>query len=283
MESKKSAFILPALLVYGTFVCLPILQTIYLSLCTYTGMTESTFSGLDNYFLLLKDPIFYRAFGNSVLLAILSVAIQIPIALLLALALYKKSKINSFLRALVFSPLLVPSTVIAAMFAIFYNPYDGLITAMVGLFKDGMIIDFLGDESLAMLAIILAISWRHIGFHLLLLIAGLNYIDQSVIDAADVDGAKFSQKLRYVIIPMLAPSLLLSCFFAVLGSLKYFDLVFLITKGGPNHQTELITTYLYKEGFGSNHFGYASAMAVVLLFSALIIAFIIHRLRRRFV
>ena len=273
------AFLLPALVLYGGLVLLPVAQSVVFSFLSF-GARSVTFAGTANYAELLADPVFYRAFAHNLVLALASVVIQIPLALAFALALQSSSPLSRALRSLVFSPMILPSAVVAILFTLLYNPFEGPLNAFLES-AAGVSPLWLADESLVLPSLIAAISWRYIGFHMMLLLAALQAVDPSLHEAAALDGAGPWLRFRHVTLPSIFPMLRLSVLLAVLGSLKYFDIVYIMTKGGPNHASELLTTWLFKEGIEARRFGYASAVAAALMLASLAAGAAIRFSRRR--
>ncbi len=276
-RSSHIAFLAPALLLYGAFVILPMTQSAVFSTLDWSGYGDARWVALENYVDLFRDKVFYRAVAHNVALALASVGLQLPMALALALAFQGRSRVSHFLRALVFSPMILPSTVVAVMFMLLFEPLVGPLAQLPPLRQFG----FLGNENWAMPLVVVAVSWRHVGFHMMLILAALQGVDRNLYEAAAIDGAGHSRMLMHVTLPAIAPALVLSALLAVLGSLKYFDLVYVMTGGGPNHATELMTTYMFAEGIDAERYGYGAAVAVSLLILSLGCGLAVQRLHRR--
>ncbi len=272
-------FLAPALLLYGVFVLLPVGESLVFSTLHWEGYGPAKFIWLGNYLELLQDPVFYQALGHNFLLALASVVGQIPLALGLALAFHGRGRLAHCLRALVFSPMILPSAVIAIMFTLLYNFHEGPLLALLSRLH-GPKLQFL-EEPLVLPSLIVAISWRYIGFHMMLILAALQGIDPVYYEAAAIDGAGPWQRFVHITLPGIAPTLMLSVLLAVLGSLKYFDLVYIMTRGGPNHASELLTTFLFQQGNSEQRLGYASAIAVALLAVSLACGVLVQLARAR--
>ncbi len=278
---QSYSFLTPALALYGAFVLLPVAMSVSFSFFDWTGSGSGARPcGFANYAELLKDPVFYRALFNNIMLAIASVAIQIPIALGLALAFLHSTRVSKIMRSLAFSPMVLPSVVIATLFALLYNPFEGPLNNILKV-AFGLSPDWLGSETLVMPSLIAAISWRYIGFHMMILLAALSAVDKSLYEAASLDGAGPWRRFWHITLPEIFPSLKLVVLLAVLGSLKYFDLVYIMTRGGPHHSSELLSTYLFKTGINSMRFGYSSAIATLLLLTALIAGALVYSIKQR--
>jgi raffinose/stachyose/melibiose transport system permease protein len=276
------AFIAPALAVYAFFALLPIVQSLGLSFSSWQGdQVGPEWGGAGNYAEALSDVVFWRAVGNNILLAVGSVAVQLPIALVLAALLAGRLRGRWIFRTAYFAPMVLPTVVIGLFWRNFLLDYDeGLVNAAAawcGLGRGS----WLGDGRLAMGAIFSAISWRYVGFHMVILLAGVLAVPRDLYEAAALDGAGAWGRFRHVTLPGVAPVLALSAMLSVVGSLKYFDLVYIMTRGGPDHATELGATYIYNIGIHGTRWSYGCTMAVVLLVLSLGGAALVLRVRRR--
>jgi raffinose/stachyose/melibiose transport system permease protein len=265
---------------YALVAVAPALASVGYSLFSGGISGERSFVGLDNYATLLSDRIFWLALFHNLLLAVASAVIQLPIALGFALAFSSTSQFSKWLRALVFSPMVLPSAVVAIIFMLLYNPMEGPLT-MAFEAMTGTAPAWLSDKLLVLPALIAAISWRYIGFHMVILLAGVQAVDRTLYEAAALDGAGLWGRFRHVTLPSIAPALKLSLLLAALGSLKYFDLVYIMTGGGPDSSSELLSTYLFKLGVFERRFGYSSAVATALLVLSLGIGLAIVLVRSR--
>jgi raffinose/stachyose/melibiose transport system permease protein len=283
MKSGRSAisFLAPALAVYALLVLFPIGEAAVFSTWRWSGIGDWSFVGLANYLKILRDPIFYRSILHNLELAAASVLFQLPISLALAIAFQGRSRICRWLRALVFSPMILPSAIIAVMFMMIYEPLTGPLAVLLTKCTGSSDFGFLANKYAVMPLLIVAISWRYIGFHMMLMLAALQGIDRNLYEAAAVDGAGSGAQFRHITLPSIAPTLILSALLAILGSLKYFDLVYIMTGGGVNHASELVTTYLYQQGIEASRFGYANALAIVLLALSLCCGLALQLARRR--
>ena len=241
------------------------------------------FIGLKNWRELLNDSIFLNSVLNNFKLVFLSIITQIPIALLLAIFIYKKSRINNLLRTVYFLPQLFSSVAISVLWRYLYDPFFGLINEV--LVKTGIIdmpIDFLGSEVLALYATSLAISWRFIPFYMILFSAAINGIPNELYEAARVDGANKFQTFFLITLPMLRSTIINAIVLVLVGSLKYFDIVYVLTEGGPNHASELMATYMYKMSFTRLKMGYGSAVAFALFLIAFSLSLLFLNLTRSY-
>lgn len=274
-------FLLPALAIFLLYMLIPIPLSAYYSLFDWNGITDKIFIGLDNWRELFSDSIFLASVLNNFKLVLLSILTQIPIALLLALFIYRKSRINNFLRTVYFLPQLLSSVAISVLWRYLYDPIFGLINGV--LQNLGIIdraIDFLGSESLALYSVAVAISWRYIPFYMILFIAAVNGIPNELYEAARVDGASKFKTFFYISLPMLKTTIINAIVLVLVGSLKYFDIIFVLTEGGPNHASELMATYMYKMSFTRLRMGYGSTVAFALFVIAFFLSLLFLSLTR---
>ncbi len=266
-------FIAPALLLYAVYVIYPIFQSILYSLRDWSGIGAGTYIGLDNYKEALSDGIFWRAVRNNIVLVIASIAIQLPIALMLALLLSAKFPGWRIFRAVFFLPLLLSTVAVGLVWINIYDPVFGLLNGILGaLGLENLQQSWLGNESTALPAIIAVVCWQYIPFYMILFIAGLTTIPLDLYEAAKIDGASGWRSFWDITLPLLRGIIRTGAILALIGSLKFFDLVWVMTGGGPNRSTELMATYMYEEAFASFRMGYGSAVATLLFIFAFVIA-----------
>jgi raffinose/stachyose/melibiose transport system permease protein len=278
-------FLLPALATYAVFVLLPIGESVRLSLYHWSSpLAEPKFHGLRNFAELARDSVFWWALLHNVLLVVLSLAIQLPLACGLALLLSRPIRGRGLLRTALFAPMIMPTAAIAALWLFIYQPGDGLLTQLVRVVNPDFDYGWLAVPSHALFWVFITICWRYTGFHLVLFLAGIAAVPQDVYEAARIDGADEWDQVRHITLPLLKPVLAVSATLSVIGSLKYFDLVYLmLARGVPEESRELMATYVYRlafEGF-NGRFGYSSAVAVSLLVVALAVIVPLQRRRLR--
>ncbi len=274
-------FLLPAVLLFVGIIIIPIFLSINYSLYKWDGITEGTFVGLKNYIDLFtsKSVGFPKTLRNALLLAFLSVVIQLPISLFLAIVLARGVKGEKFFVGLFFTPVLISTVVIGQLWMKIYNPDYGLINAgLRALGLDQWTRVWLGDQNTALYAVFIPILWQYVGYHMLLMYAGIKNISQEINEAAIMDGASGFSLARYITIPLLRPVLQVCVVFAVTGSLKAFDLIYVLTNGGPAHASEVPSTLMVAQIFGRNKYGFGSAIAVFIIFLCFFFAILIKRL-----
>jgi raffinose/stachyose/melibiose transport system permease protein len=258
------AFSAPALAVFALFAVVPAAGAVVFSLFSWGG-SGAEFAPLSNYAEAATDGVFWLAVARNFALATLSVAVQIPVALVLAVLLAGPVRGRAVFRTAYFAPVVLPTVVIAFFWRYFLlDPADGLANALLGAFgSDGA--EWLHEPSLAFFSVFSAISWRYVGFHTVILLAGALAVPDELYDAARVDGAGAWARFVHVTIPCMRNALAVSALLAVVGSLRYFDLVYVMTLGGPDHATELAATWIYKAGITGRRWGYGAALAVIML------------------
>jgi len=271
-------FLLPALILFVGILIAPIALSGYYSLTEWNGLGTPEFIGFKNYIELFtsKSINIGRALTNAFLLAILSVCIQLPFALLLALKLSRHVKGERWYLAIYFMPVLISSVVIGQLWIKIYNPEYGALNMFlrsVGL--DSWTRVWLGDKNVAMGACLVPILWQYVGYHMLLMYAGIKGMPAELNEAAMLDGCTPAQVSRYITIPYIRPILRVSVIFAVTGSLKSFDMIYVLTNGGPNHATELPSTLMISLLFLRNRYGMGSTIAVMLIVLCFVFALLI--------
>jgi len=274
-------FLLPAIVLFLIFLVYPIVQSIYYSLFDWKGFGSAVdFVGLGNYIRILTDKIFLKAIGNNLIIVVLSMAIQLPIALILALMVGRKLRGRGFFRTVFFMPYILSEVITAIMWMFLYNadPDRGFINAIITLIPGVVARAWLGELNLVLLAIFVVLTWKYFGFHMLIYMAGLQNIPTEVEEAALIDGANRRQLITHVTLPLLGGTIRTSAYLSVLGSLQVFALVWIMTKGGPVNASELMSTYMYRYSFIRFELGYGSAVATVMLLIALIFSLAYRRI-----
>lgn len=259
-------FLVPAFLLYVVLVVVPIFQSARYSLYRWDGLGPLTrFIGLRNYREIFYDSIFWKAFGNNLIILALSLITQMPPAIFLAIILTGDIKGKSFLRTVYFAPQIVSTVAAGYLFYYIYEPTLGLLNSgLRTLGLDALTRGWLGDPKLALYSVMVVISWKFIGFYLVLFMAAIEGIPQELFEAACIDGCTSWQVVRKITLPLLRGTMKTASVLSIVGSIKYFDLIWIMTTGGPAHSTELIATYMYKKTFLSWEMGYGSALAFIL-------------------
>lgn len=274
-------FLLPPLLVYTYLVIFPVIQAVYYSFYKWNGLGPLTdFIGLENYAKLLTDRVFISSFGHNWTIAILSVFLQLPIALGLALLIGRHLRGRGIFRVILFLPYVLSEVITGVIWTFIYRVDGGLLNlAFQSVIPGFPSVSWLGNPNTVLYAIFLTLTWKYFGLYLILFIAGLQDIPTELEEAARIDGASSAQVNRYIVLPLLGGTTRLTIYLAIVGSLQVFDLVWIMTTGGPVNASDTMATYLYKFGFQRFQLGYGSAVAVVIF----LVAFTFSTLYQRYV
>jgi len=277
-------FLLPAFVLFLIFLIYPIVSSVYYSLFNWNGIGPAVkFVGLDNFKQILSDPVFLKAAGNALLIVVLSLAVQLPLALALAIMVGRDLPGRAFFRMIFFMPYVLSEVIAAIIWLSMFSPDPerGLINAILTLIPGVEAQNFLGDTNAVMVCVFVVLTWKYFGLHMLLDMAGLQNIPKEVEEAAMIDGAGRWQTVRYVTVPLLRSTLLTSIYLSVLGSLTQFNLIWIMTRGGPVNASEVMATYMYRYSFVRFQLGYGSAVALVMLSICLAFSVVYLRLSRR--
>lgn len=257
-------FIAPFFILFGVFMVYPLFDAIRISLYETRGFNQKTYVGIGNFHQLVNDPLFWTSLWNTAYFAAGSLLIQLPVALLLALALNSTMiKGKNLFRLSFFIPVLISGVFIAVIFYLLYDRRYGLVNQLLG-----QEIRWLQDRDLVMPAIILAGVWRWAGFNMVFFLAGLQGIRQELYEAASIDGAGRWHSFKHVTLPSLRPVMAFVVITSMIGSFQLFDLPYVLTRGGPGNSSMTIVMYLYKHGFEFINLGYAAtigwALAIII-------------------
>ncbi len=276
-DNMAAYFLLaPALLLFFIFTFYPFVYGFYISFHQWDGFNEMKFVGLQNYLGIFKDELFYGALLHNALYALGTVGGKVIFGLVIALLLNRKFAGVTFFRGVFFTPVVMSFVAIGVLWQRMYDPTLGLLDMV--LMKTGMIaepIEWLADPRLALWSLVLVDVWKWAGYHTVLFLAGLQTIPGDIYESADIDGANAWQKFIYVTLPQLAPITLLNITISLMGAFSVFDLVYIMTNGGPYNSTNVLLTYMYNITFGGSdsNFGYGSSIAYILF--AVILVFTI--------
>lgn len=279
MSNKKviTMYIAPALFLILALIYVPIVQTGYYGLMKWNGIGEMEFIGLKNYTVLMKDPLFWESALHSFLLALFS-ALSLIGYLFISIILAGKIKGADLLRKIYLIPMLLASVAIAQLWMKIYHPSNGMLNTVLMAIGIEDPPAWLADANLALYAIIVPIIWQYAGFYILIYYAALKNIPESLIEAARIDGASPLQIAIKIKLPLIMNVIKVTIVLAVVGSLKYFDLIYVMTGGGPNGASEVMASYMYQKAFKGFDFGYASAIGFFLLVICLVVTYLIRRL-----
>jgi raffinose/stachyose/melibiose transport system permease protein len=266
-------FLLPALILFVVLVLGPVLLSVYFSFYKWNGLggLPQNFIGFDNFTRLWNSDIFQGDLRHGGLLLLLSLCVQLPFSLVIAVLLNQKIRGRAFYRLLFFIPYILSEAVTGVLFTLILEPESGLANQLlksVGLPEWS----WLSDPSSVLISLFLVISWKYFGFHTILYLAGLQGIPKELQEAARIDGAGNWEVFRHVTLPLLAPTIRISVFLSVIGSIQLFDLVYIMTGGGPAHSSETMAVTMVDYGVRRTQVGYSSAISVVMFLISLAFA-----------
>lgn len=267
------AFILPGLIVYTVFLVYPALRSVWISFTDWDGFSPTqNFIGLDNYAELLRDPVVAQAFRNNIIWTVVIIVVPVVLGLTLAVLLDRSSRAAPVLRTLFYMPAVLPLVSVAAIWTWMYNPSEGSVNAILEAIGLGSLQQgWLGQDSTAFGAILVAGIWVRTGFPMLIYLAALQGIPKELYEAAISDGASPWQQFRHVTLPGLRTTNFVVIALSLIESFKVFDLVFVMTNGGPGNSTQVLGTWMFANVFQYFNAGYGTAIAVVITVIALLV------------
>lgn len=272
-------YTLPALLLILVLIYIPITLSGYYGLMDWDGIGEMKFIGLDNYITLVQDKVFWTSTWHSFQLAIFSAA-SLLLYLGISLVLASKIKGSDLLRKIYLIPMLLSSVAIAQLWMKIFDPNNGMANRLLEIFGVENTPLWLADPEIALYSIFIPVIWQYAGFYILIYYAALKNVPDEVIEAAKIDGANALQIAFRIKLPLISGIFKVTIMLAVVGSLKYFDLIYVMTGGGPNGASEVIASYMYKEAFKLNNFGYGSALGFGLLVICLVMTLLTSKLTK---
>ncbi|MDT7877543.1 MAG: sugar ABC transporter permease [Candidatus Caldarchaeales archaeon] len=276
---------LPALIFVGLFIFYPLAQMFYLSLFRWNFVSPNmVFVGLENFRrMFLDDPVYLRSLLNVALLAGQSSAIQIPIGVALATIILRYRRVGRLFWAIIFLPYVISSVAVSLVWTWMYNPYFGSVNVFLRTVGLGFLArPWLGDINTALIAIFGTVNWIYIGLTTTMTIATLRSIPPSIFESARIDGLSGFQEFRKITLPLLKELIVVLMIIDISGAFKFFDLIWVMTQGGPSDTTHVTTTWLYRAAFRSSEPGYGAAIGVtVFVFSFVIVQFMIKVVRSK--
>ncbi|MGY1802177.1 carbohydrate ABC transporter permease [Blastococcus sp. SYSU D00922] len=259
-------FVAPALALMATFVVYPVYSAARMSFFRWKGFGPmDDFVGLDNYVRVLNDEVFTDAVMHNFLIVFASILVQLPLGLALALLLNRRIRGRGLLRTIIFVPYVLAEVIAGVVWFQLLQPRTGLLETMLGWVgipapEQG----FLGTPDIALATVFVVLTWKYLGLAVLLFLAGLQGVPDELHEAAQLDGASWWQVQRRIAIPLIAPTIRTWCFLSMIGSLQLFDMVWILTGGGPANATTTMATYLISQGTQRSNFGIAGAASVIL-------------------
>jgi multiple sugar transport system permease protein len=282
-ERAAWLFLAPSLVLFAIFTAIPVISAFFISFTEWNLFNEVTWVGLGNYIGLAHDEIFAKVLGNTGYFVLVSVPVQIALALACALALNRGLKGQTFFRVVYFLPVVTSTIAAALVWAWLFNSNFGLINAGLSLAGVTDLPKWMGSTRWAMPAIIIVSIWQNLGYAMVLFLAGLQNIGKDVHDAAALDGATGWDRFWHITLPLLSPTTFFVLVISIIGSFQVFELVLVMTKAGPANATNTLVYYIYQNGFQFYQMGYASAAAMVLFLIVLIFTLVQYKLQRRWV
>ena len=284
LRNKKAIilFVGPGFLLFTLVLFIPILQSVYYSFCSYDALTPPKWIGLQNYKQLMKDETMGIALKNSVFFLVFSCVSQLIMGLILAGLLTNIPRGKNFFKNVIYLPCVLSSAALGLLWTFIFSPKLGInqILARMGIQGPLWLMDTKGYIILPMWVVGFVALWQYVGQSMMLYMAQISGIDRSLYEASYIDGCTKRQTFLHITLPLLKPMIGTAMSLNAIGSLKFFDLIYNMTEGGPNHKTEVLATHLYTQGFKYFKYGYASAIGVILLILCLICTFVIRAVFR---
>jgi raffinose/stachyose/melibiose transport system permease protein len=277
-QTRLGILVIPALAFFVAFALIPMIGVLLLSFTDWNGISAINFAGWQSWGAVFSDPQTYRALGLTFALMIVTWAVQTPISLLLGVFVGGRQRYRSVLAVLYFLPLLMSSAAVAIAFKSLLDPNFGLAA---GLQLPILAQNWLGDPTLAFLTVVFVIAWQFVPFHTLIYQGGVRQIPASLYEAAQIDGAGRGRQFFSITLPQLKYTIITSSTLMLVGSLTYFDLIFVLTQGGPANATRILALDMYIRGFQANQMGAASVIALILVVVGLALTLGIQRLGGR--
>ena len=268
LGNKKNIalFVLPGLLMYFVFLLIPIIYNLGISFYQTDLMSPAKFIGFKNYINLFNDVTFRQALGNNILMVIGSLIAHVPLALFFANIIFNKIKGSHFFQTVFFLPSVICGVAVGLMWTFIYNPEFGLVNKileMLGL--GGLKQQWLSNPKTTLICIIVVVMWQFVGYHMIIQLAAMKNIPSSLYEAAEIDGASKWVQFKDITFPLIKHILKIDVVLIITGSLKYYDLIAVMTGGGPDHASELLSTYMYYQGFRNLKYGYSASIGTILL------------------
>lgn len=275
-------FLAPTVIIYVVFAVYPFFDSLILSFHKWNGFSSRAFIGLENYIKALKDPTFLLAIRNSVYLGVFSSIASVLLGVLMAwLLLYVNPKSGAFFRTILFSPSMIPAVITGLVFAFVFEPDIGILNSLLRAIRlDTLTAAWLTNKGTALNCILFVSAWKQVGLTMVLCFAGMQGINQSLIESARLDGASDGQIFRRIILPLIMSFVQLSAIFALMSGLKIYDTVVALTNGGPAKQTTVMPLWILQNSFSFSKYGYGAAMSMIFVLVVLFGMIVVKRVVR---
>lgn len=279
---KIAVMVIPALLLFTVFIAYPVVYSLIFSFTKFDGFKPPEFNGLANYGTLFEDKFFWRSLGNTAIIFAFAVLVLIPLAFALSLLMQKRMPGGGALRALIFAPAIIAPILAGLIWIFILDPKVGLLNQILAAFGLPQP-EWIGGETLTPVSVSFVFIWAKIGFGMTIFYAGLQLLPADVLEASDLDGATGFQRVRYVIIPMMRGSFTIVTLLMITDVFKVFELVYVLTGGGPVHTSETLVSYTYFLTFGAQRYGLGMASAVIVAALGMVIglAYLVVARRRQ--
>ncbi|MBP1967396.1 sugar ABC transporter permease [Paenibacillus aceris] len=259
-------FTIPTLLLLVIFFLYPMLMSMRYGFTAWNGISPAKWNGLDNFTQAFQDKYFWMAVQNNLYFIGFSVGLQIPFILFLALVVSKIRRWTGFYKTMIFLPTILSTAVVGVLWGFIYHPEAGLLNKLLeavglGAWKH----TWLADESTAMLSVLVTNAWQWVGFYVILVLSAIYAIPKTILEAAEIDGASSSRQAWSIMFPLLRPVIIVMILLSITGAMKALDIVFVMTGGNPYGITEVMATYMYKKAYRIGEYGYANAIALLIL------------------
>lgn len=280
---KGYLFIMPNFIGFLIFMAIPIIMGLIISFTDYNGFGSFQFVGLDNYIKMFQDEYFQVSFVNNIFYTLVTVPGTIVVSLLLAVAVNTGIKASGFFKTMFFFPTITSMVAVGIVWALIFNPYTGPLNQILQSLGIKNPPQWLASSDTALLSVMLVAIWKNAGYYMVILLAGLQSIPEQLYEAAQIDGAGAVKRFFRITLPMLSPTMFMVLILNIISSFQVFDLINIMTEGGPGRSTNVLVYRIYQEGFQQLEFGYASAMAYFLFLIVLIVTLIQFRGQKKWV
>ena len=275
--------VLPVMIITLLFFLFPLANSLYFSVVDFDGLNPNPpFVGFGNFIRMLTDPAVWHALGNNVIWIIVGTASPMIIGLLVAMLLWTVRRGGAIYRVIFFLPYVLPGVAIGIVWGWIYDPVNGLLNQFLRAIGLGALATgWLGEPNLALYAVLLTAIWAGTGFAVVIFLSALRNVDTELVDASRIDGANAGQRLWFIILPQIMPVFLMVLTLTLVGGFSVFDIIFIMTAGGPANATEVIGTYAYDQAFILSDIGYGTTLALLITILSVPIAILLNRLQRR--
>tara|TARA_B100000749_G_scaffold64170_1_gene47575 strand:+ start:252 stop:1130 length:879 start_codon:yes stop_codon:yes gene_type:complete len=275
----RTVFLSPPLIVFSIFVLIPLINSFYYSFTNWNGFnSEYDFVGLENYTRIASDNLFQNSIFNTVIWLISAILIPTILGLLLALLIDSQVRGSNFFKSIFYLPICLSAVVVGQIWIWIYQQEWGLLNIIINLFRENSFeYAWLSKPETSLYSVIIAWSWQQTALSMVIYLAGLTSIPKNLLEASQIEGANIFQRTFFIVIPLLIPATIIVVALSMINSLKGFDILYIMTQGGPFHSSDTLAMHMYNESFRKYRMGYGSAISVVLFFIAVTIIGIYFR------